>query len=71
MALEVHPFAMGESVGGIVDGCDVDDCGTVDGCMIGGRAVDGLCSTMGIDGASAGSGVIAADVSACNDADRV
>ena len=23
----------GEAVGGIVDGCDVDDCGTVAGCM--------------------------------------
>ena len=39
--------------------------------MVDGRAVDGLCSTMGIDGASAGSGVIAAGVSACDDADRV
>ena len=29
LALEVVPY--GEAVGGIVDGCDVDDCGTVDG----------------------------------------
>ena len=39
--------------------------------MTEGRAVDELCSTLGIDGASAGSGVIAAGVSACDDADRV
>ena len=39
--------------------------------MIDGRAVGRLCSTLGIDGASAGSGVIAAGVSACDDADRV
>ena len=61
----------GEAVGGIVDGCDVDDCGTVGGCMTEGRAVDELCSTLGIDGASAGSGDIAAGVFACDEADRV
>ena len=59
------------SVGGIIDGFDVDDCGTVDGCMVDGRAVDGLCSTLGIGGASAGSGVIAAGVSARDGADCV
>ena len=39
--------------------------------MTDGRAVDGLCSTLGICGASAGSGYIAAGVSACDEADRV
>ena len=46
----------GEAVGGIVDGCDVDDCGTVGGRVTEGRAVDELCSTFGMNGASVGSG---------------
>ena len=52
----------GEAVGG----CDVDDCGTVGGCVTEGRAVDELCSTFGIKGASVGSGDMAAGVSACD-----
>ena len=56
----------GEAVGGFVDGCDVDDCGTVGGCVTEGRAVEELCSTLGINGASLGSGVFA-----CDEADRV
>ena len=39
--------------------------------MTEGRAVDELCSTLGMDGADVDSGDIAAGVSACNDADRV
>ena len=39
--------------------------------MTDGRAMDELCSTFGIDGASAGSGDIVAGVSACDEADRV
>ena len=65
------PYVMVKAAGGIVDGCDVDDSGTVGGCMTEVRAVDELCSTLGVDGASAGSGDIAAGVCACDDADRV
>ena len=39
--------------------------------MTEGRAVDELCSTLGINGASVGSGDIAGGVSACDEADRV
>ena len=39
--------------------------------MTEGRAWDELCSTLEIDGASVGSGDIAAGVSACDEADRV
>ena len=43
----------------------------VGGCMTEGRAVDELCSTLGINGASVGSGDTAAGVSACDEVDRV
>ena len=49
----------------------LDDCGTVGRCVTEGRAVDEPCSTLGINGASVGSGDIAAGVFACDEADRV
>ena len=48
-----------------------DDCGTVGGRVTEGRAVDELCSTVGMNGASVDSGDIAAGVFACDEADRV
>ena len=65
----------GEAVGGIVEVCDVDGCGTVGVCATEGRAVDELCSTLEMNGASvdsgAGSCASAVGVSACDEADRV
>ena len=61
----------GEAVGGIVEVCDVDGCGTVGVCATEGRAVDELCSTLEMNGASVDSGDIAAGVFACDEVDRV
>ena len=50
---------------------DVDGCGTVGVCATEGRAVDELCSTLEMKGASVDSGDIARGVSVCDEADRV
>ena len=60
----------GEAVGGIAEVCDVE-CRSTGVCATEGRAVNELCSTLEMNGASVDSGDIVPGASACDEVDRV